>query len=144
MRLISFVLLSTVAVLAACSRSAVTTATPSASPPVASSQLALPEGVSTAMVSKGESVFKTTSCYRCHGSDARGTNRAPDLTDQEWIHIDGSLSAIARLVTTGFTKAEMRSTRYQFAMNPRGGMNLTDEDIAAVSAYVWTLSRKAK
>jgi len=62
------------------------------------------------------------------------------LTDDKWIHIDGSYASIVRLVTTGFTKAEQVDPKYQFSMNPRGGVNLTDAEINAVAAYVWSLS----
>jgi hypothetical protein len=45
-------------------------------------------------------------------------------------------------VTTGFTKGEQKDPQYQFTMNPRGGMHLTDEQIHDVAAYFWTLSPK--
>jgi hypothetical protein len=69
-----------------------------------------------------------------------GGVRGPDLTDDKWIHIDGSYDAIVRIVATGFTKAEQVDLKYEFSMNPRGGGNLSDADIRAVAAYVWSLS----
>src|SRR4051812_18414897 len=79
----------------------------------------VPAAVTPAAVALGDSVFHTTSCYRCHGAAARGTPRGPNLTDTTWIHIDGSYDAIVSLVTTGFTKAEQKDPQYQFTMNPR-------------------------
>ncbi len=102
----------------------------------------LPDGVTAEMVAAGERVFHGQSCIKCHGSGAHGTQRAPDLTDSTWIHIDGSYPAIVSLVTTGFAKSEMRDPKYPFAMNPRGGVNLTTEQIRQVAAYVWSLSHK--
>ena len=110
--------------------------------PSGAARSSTPAAVTPANVALGDSLFHTTSCYRCHGADAKGTARAPNLTDQTWIHIDGSYDAIVSLVTTGFTKAEQKDPQYQFTMNPRGGMRLTDDQIKAVAAYVWTLSHK--
>ncbi len=102
----------------------------------------LPDGVTADMVVAGEHIFNGQSCIKCHGAGARGSQRAPDLTDSTWIHIDGSYSAIVALVTTGFTKSEMRDPKYPFSMNPRGGVNLSNEQIRQVAAYVWSLSHK--
>jgi hypothetical protein len=69
-----------------------------------------------------------------------GSARGPNLTDSTWIHIDGSYDQIVNLVTTGFTKAEMKDPSYPFSMNPRGGVQLSDDQIRSVAAYVWSLS----
>jgi cytochrome c553 len=102
---------------------------------------ALPAGVTVAMITKGDSLFNNGSCKKCHEMGGAGGVRGPNLTDQTWIHIDGSYPAIVNLVTTGFTKADQKDPQYPFTMNPRGGSHLTDDQIAAVAAYVWTLSR---
>jgi len=94
------------------------------------------------MIVAGDSVFNGKSCKNCHGIGGGGGERAPNLTDSQWVHIDGSYAAIVNLVTTGFTKAEQVEKQYRFSMNPRGGVNLTDEQIKAVAAYVWSLSHK--
>ena len=45
--------------------------------------------------SAGQKIFQGKGlCYACHGKDARGTPLAPNLTDSEWLNIDGSLPAI--------------------------------------------------
>jgi mono/diheme cytochrome c family protein len=114
---------------------------PSAAPAAAATPApALPPGVTLAMVAQGDTIFNTRSCMRCHSLKGGGSARGPNLTDQTWIHIDGSYAAMVGLVTTGFTKAEQKDPQYQFSMNPRGGANLTDEQIRAVAAYVWSLS----
>jgi len=101
---------------------------------------AVPAGVTAAMITRGDSIFNNMSCVRCHGPKGVGGVRGPNLTDQTWIHADGSYDSIVQLVTTGFTKAQQKDPQYQFTMNPRGGMNLTDDQIHAVGAYVWSLS----
>jgi mono/diheme cytochrome c family protein len=117
--------------------------TTSAAPaPAVAAKPAPPPGVTAEMIASGDSIFNNRSCKNCHGIGGVGGARAPSLTDSQWIHIDGSYDAIVKLVTSGFTKAEQVDKQYQFTMNPRGGVNLTDAQIAAVAAYVWSLSRK--
>jgi mono/diheme cytochrome c family protein len=130
-------------VVAGCHRSGATSsATPSSgnAARAANAAPALPAGVTLAMVAAGDSLFNNGSCQKCHGKGGIGTALAPNLTDQTWIHVDGSYPAIVSLVTTGFTKAEQKDPQYRFSMNPRGGSKLTDEQVAAVAAYAWSLS----
>jgi mono/diheme cytochrome c family protein len=113
-----------------------------ASAPAASAAPSRPLEVTTAAIEAGGVIFNGQSCVRCHGAGGVGGPRGPNLTDDKWIHIDGSYPAIVALVTTGFTKAEQHDPSFPFAMNPRGGTQLTDEQIKNVAAYVWALSRK--
>jgi mono/diheme cytochrome c family protein len=101
----------------------------------------LPAGVSAMMVATGDSIFHKASCQRCHGPEAKGTPRGPDLTDATWLHIGGTYPEIVQIVTTGVPKDKIKSGA-PFAMNPRGGTNLSDEQISQVAAYVYTLSHK--
>ena len=94
------------------------------------------------MVATGDSIFHKASCQRCHGMDAKGTPRGPDLTDSQWSQISGSYPEIVQIITTGVPKDKIKLATAQFAMNPRGGTNLSDEQIAQVAAYVYTLSHK--
>jgi cytochrome c oxidase cbb3-type subunit 3 len=110
--------------------------------PAARAAAAAPAGVTAVAIAAGDSIFNTKSCKNCHGANGVGAARGPNLTDQTWIHIDGSYDAIVSLVTTGFTKAEQKDPQYQFSMNPRGGTRLTDDEIKSVAAYVWSLSHK--
>jgi mono/diheme cytochrome c family protein len=128
-------LIFTAVVVGACSHSS---AGPSPSP--APAKVATPPEVTPEAIAAGSAIFNTKSCKNCHMPNGVGGVRAPDLTDDKWIHIDGSYDAIVRLVTTGFTKAEQVEPKYQFSMNPRGGTNLTDAEIRSVAAYVWSLS----
>jgi mono/diheme cytochrome c family protein len=85
----------------------------------------------------GRKVFEGKGlCYACHGKDGRGTPLAPNLTDSEWLNIDGSLPAIIGLVQKGVPKP----LRYPAPMPPMGGAKLSREEIEAVAAYVKSLS----
>ena len=124
---------------AGCARQS--SATPASAPrPSVSVVTALPEGVTLAMVNVGDSLFHKGSCQRCHGMDAKGGERAPNLTDSEWSQISGTYAEIVNIVTTGVPKEKIKMASAPNAMRPRGGTNLTDEQIRQVAAYVYTLS----
>lgn len=94
--------------------------------------------VDQALVDRGREVFNGAGgCTACHGSDATGTALAPNLTDAEWLNIDGSYGALAGLIRTGVPQPK----RYPTPMPPMGGANLSDAQICAVAAYVYSLSR---
>nr|MDP2577472.1 hypothetical protein [Candidatus Palauibacterales bacterium] len=59
-----------------------------------------------------------------------------DLTDGEWVHIDGSYESMVTLITDGVS-AEASTTGTP--MSPRGGSSITDDQVRAVGAYVYTL-----
>lgn len=97
----------------------------------------LPEGVTQAMVEQGREIFTGPGiCYTCHGQNAKGTSLAPDLTDDEWLNVDGSYDQIVELVKTGVPEP----VEHPSPMLPKAGTNISDEQVNAVAAYVWTLS----
>ena len=45
--------------------------------------------------SVGKAIFTGKGlCAACHGPDAKGTALAPNLTDDEWLHADGTLEKL--------------------------------------------------
>lgn len=95
--------------------------------------------ITAQMVALGDSIFRGQAangiCYTCHGADATGTQLGPNLTDQEWINGDGSLAFILNNVRTGVP------TPQQFpGMMPPFGPVLTEDQLRAVSAYVYSRS----
>ena len=97
----------------------------------------LPGGITPELVEEGREIFTGSGvCISCHGQNGEGTPLAPSLTDGEWIHIDGSYDAIAKLVNTGVPEPEQHAV----PMPPRGGGGITADQVRAVAAYVWTLS----
>jgi mono/diheme cytochrome c family protein len=98
----------------------------------------LPEGVTAEMVAEGETIFSGAGiCFTCHMPGGVGGPLAPNLTDDEWINTDGSYEGIVQTVTTGVLEPE----QHPGLMLPKGGTNITDEQVRAVAAYVWTLSQ---
>ena len=102
----------------------------------------LPEGVTPAMVSTGETLYKSIGlCFACHGPDGRGVPGAGvDLTDDEWLHDDPSFEALVQRILDGVGP---ESTKTGVIMLPKGGSQVTDEQIRAIASYVWSLWQRA-
>lgn len=100
----------------------------------------LPEGVSDAMVEQGRRIYLGDGfCYTCHGRDGRGVaNLGASLTDGDWAHTDGSYQGLVDRIRQGVPADESPSG---VPMPPTGGSGLSPEQVRAVAAYVWTLSR---
>lgn len=99
----------------------------------------LPVGVTPDMVERGHELFSgRANCATCHGADATGLV-GPDLTDEDWLHAKGSYLSIVQQILLGVPQDQSRSG---LTMLPRGGSRITDADVHAVAAYVWSLSRR--
>ena len=82
---------------------------------------------SPAALEAGRQVF-ATRCFPCHGQKAEGLI-GPNLTDNYWIHGDGSMPSIAQTVTNGVLDKGM----------PTWGPILKQEEILNVVAFVKSL-----
>ena len=103
------------------------------------------DSITPAMIALGDSVFHGHvgggTCAVCHGADAKGTTGlAPDLTVGKWLHGDGSYGFIVSLVDQGVPDPK----QFPAPMPPKGGAKLTGEQVRAVAAYVYSLSRPKK
>lgn len=98
-----------------------------------------PAEVTPAAIAKGDTIYhKTGLCYACHGTNAEGAV-GPNLTDGEWLHGDGSYAMIVATVTAGVPADKAKKG---IPMPPKGGSSITDEEVKAVAAYVYSLSHK--
>jgi mono/diheme cytochrome c family protein len=111
-----------------------------AAAPLGAQQVDLPEGVTSELIFEGKTLFLDQGlCFICHGTDATGARGVgADLTDEEWWHSDGSYEAIVNQILTGVSSEEARNPMGAM-MPPRGGSEITDEQVRAVAAYVWSL-----
>jgi mono/diheme cytochrome c family protein len=82
----------------------------------------------------------TVRCSRqvCHGTDAKGTPLAPDLTNGKWLWGDGSLASITKIITDSVPNPK----NYKSPTPPMGGARLSPSETSAVAAYVWALSHR--
>jgi mono/diheme cytochrome c family protein len=82
--------------------------------------LPIPPGATAEEVARGARVFHCQegggTCEGCHGSNAKGTLLAPDLTSGKWLWGDGSLAAIARTISDGVADPK----NYRSPMPPNG------------------------
>ncbi len=98
-----------------------------------------PAGITPELIAQGDKVFHGPgNCYACHGTNAQGAV-GPNLTDAEWLHSKGSFEDIVAQVTKGVPKEESKSG---IPMPAKGGSSISDDDVKAVAAYVYSLSHK--
>jgi len=91
------------------------------------------------LIAQGDKIFHGAgNCYACHGANAEGLV-GPNLTDAEWIHSKGTQEDIQAQVMHGVSKEESKSG---IPMPPKGGGTISDDDVKAVAAYVYSLSHK--
>jgi glucose/arabinose dehydrogenase/mono/diheme cytochrome c family protein len=102
--------------------------------------LSVPTGATSEMVALGDRIYHGqvggASCAGCHGSDGKGTPLGPDLTDTKYLWNDGSWTGIAKTITDGVPQPK----EYRSPMPPMGGAQLTDDQVKALAAYVWSMS----
>lgn len=99
----------------------------------------LPEDVTAQMIETGAALYGGAGlCAVCHGANGEGSI-GPDLTDDEWVHGDGSYDDIVHQILEGVPADKSKSG---VPMPPKGGASLTDEQVRAVAAYVWSLRFK--
>jgi mono/diheme cytochrome c family protein len=92
------------------------------------------------LIARGDAVYHGPgNCYACHGSKGEGLV-GPNLTDSEWIHSKGTLEEIEAQINHGVSKEEAKSG---IPMPPKGGSTISDEDVKACAAYVYSLSQKS-
>lgn len=70
----------------------------------------------------------TKNCMACHGNNAQGMI-GPNLTDDYWIHGDGTVKSIAEIIRGGVPDKGM----------PAWGQVLQPEQIVNVAGYVYSL-----
>lgn len=99
----------------------------------------LPAGISPALVALGRRIYAGqvagAACAGCHGARAQGTAVGPGLVNREWLWSDGSIAGISATIVKGVANPR------QFAapMSAYGGTKLTDGQVRAVAAYVWSV-----
>jgi len=95
----------------------------------------MPAGTDIEMARDGQRLFAV--CAVCHGSDAAGTQLGPALNDSVWIHGSGSVEEIAAIIRSGIADPE----EFEIPMPVMGAGDFNDEQIRALAAYVYALSR---
>jgi glucose/arabinose dehydrogenase/mono/diheme cytochrome c family protein len=101
-----------------------------------------PPGATQDQVALGDRIFHgevaNGTCGGCHGSDGRGSPVGADLVEGKWLWSDGSFDGISKTIATGVAKPKTVGG----AMPPNGGAALAPDQLKAVAAYVYAISRK--
>jgi len=97
-------------------------------------------GATSAMVAEGRRIYRGeiggAPCTGCHGESGAGSALGPALNAHQWLWSDGSLAGISKTISEGVSKPK----NYRAPMPPLGGAQLSQEQVQALSAYVWGLS----
>jgi len=103
-----------------------------------------PSAVTPASIALGDSIFHARGCRNCHGPDAKGRANGPDLTAGHFLQVNGSYDSFVKIITDGVPVTAIKDTSHKRAMPARGGAPtpLTDDQIKAVAAFVWSLNHK--
>lgn len=90
-------------------------------------------------VAMGQQVFQGEGiCYTCHGQNGVGTALAPNLTDDEWLWVEPGQdpqTQIATIIRTGVSAPK----EHPAPMPPMGGVQLSEDQIQALTAYILSL-----
>jgi glucose/arabinose dehydrogenase/mono/diheme cytochrome c family protein len=107
----------------------------------ANAGLPVPPGATRAMVALGDRIYHGqvggATCTGCHGENGEGSPLGPKLTAHKWLWSDGSYDGIMRTIRNGVPHPK----QYRSPMPAMGGAPLTPDQLKALTAYVWGLSR---
>ena len=98
-------------------------------------------GITAELIALGNQVYHGQigggTCVGCHGTEAKGTPLGSDLADARFLWADGSYASIVKIIEEGVANPK----EHTGVMPPKGGAQLTEEQVRAVAAYVYALSR---
>jgi mono/diheme cytochrome c family protein len=106
--------------------------------------LPIPPGGTKEQVALGDRIFHgevdAGTCSGCHGSDAKGSPMGANLVAGPWRKRgdNDTLEWITNTIVAGVPHPK----NYPGAMPPMGGAQLSQQDVAAVAAYVWGVSHE--
>jgi glucose/arabinose dehydrogenase/mono/diheme cytochrome c family protein len=107
-----------------------------------SGKVPVPEGATPQMVALGRRIYQGqvggATCTGCHGANGAGTSLGPALNGKKWLWSDGSYAGIKKTIADGVSQPK----QYRSPMPPMGGAQLSDDQLAAVAAYVWSIGHR--
>lgn len=97
-------------------------------------------GLDPALVQQGAQAYASSVCVSCHGPNGQGTPLAPSFTDDEWLWVQPGqdmLTQVATIIRTGVSQP--KDPAHVAPMLPFGGVQMNDEQVNALAAYVVSL-----
>jgi len=95
-----------------------------------------------AAATRGAEAYILGQCAKCHQQTGRGGARGPDLTDAQWLHCDGTVEGIRKVLVTGVPQNKLKDANRPFPMNSATDLVTDDQQLTDLAAYVRSLSRK--
>ena len=96
------------------------------------------------MVALGARVYSGqaggAACTGCHGDHGQGSPLGPALTAHKWLWSDGSYAGIRKTISDGVPQPK----NYRSPMPAMGGAQLSSDQVAALAAYVYSISHAAR
>lgn len=102
-------------------------------------EVALAAGVTREQFDEGKQLFSGQgACMACHGPDGSGSQLAPDLTDDEWLHVDApEVDAVAAVIQNGVAEPK----EFAAPMPPMGGADLSEDQVQSLAAYIASIGQ---
>lgn len=93
---------------------------------------------------KGSVLFHRNECRVCHSYGARGGKKGPSLVDDKWLHGDGSVNGIKKVVEAGIKVEAMKGEGRTELMPPASKLELKASDVDAIARYLHGIAGLAK
>ena len=104
---------------------------------------AVPKGATPEMVKLGARIYSGqaggAACTGCHGDHGQGSPLGPALTAHQWLWSDGSYAGIQKTISDGVPQPK----KYRSPMPAMGGAQLSSDQVAALAAYIYSISHPA-
>jgi mono/diheme cytochrome c family protein len=100
-----------------------------------------PPGATAANIAEGAELFKTEGCATCHGPEGKGlAGMTEDITDGEWKFAEGGTFEALVAVLKGGLGPDKTGGMPMPAASTR---DLSDDQVTALAAFVWSLNQPA-
>ncbi|MHC5066353.1 MAG: c-type cytochrome [Planctomycetota bacterium] len=94
---------------------------------------------------RGSVLYHQSTCRKCHysGAASGGSARGPSLVDSEWLHCDGSVAGMARVIEEGipFAQVQNKAMARESSMPPAAEMDVTDEQVEILAQYLYAIGK---
>lgn len=94
-----------------------------------------------AAITRGAEAYRVGECGRCHQANGRGGQGGPSLTDDQWLHGDGSMESIRKILVSGVPRNKLKEQSRPAPMDPATDLVPDKKQITDLAAYVKSLSQ---
>lgn len=84
---------------------------------------------------QGSVLYHRAKCRVCHSYGATG-RKGPSLVDDDWLHCDGSVDGIKKVIEAGIERDQMKGQRRDESMPSASELDMTMSDVDAIARYI--------